>query len=115
MIVSLLEVLPSLAVEEAGPPAGVNLQEQDLDPVNRCLSVRCLTVDAASCDVPSLAVEEVVLPAGCILQGYISYHPSVCLLRSAGRECIVSGIVCFDTLVYLILTLSLHIYRNLHS
>ena len=48
MIISLLEVLPSLAVEEAGPPAGGDLQEQDLDPVNRCLSVQCLTVDAAS-------------------------------------------------------------------
>ena len=70
MIVSLLEVLPSLAVEEAGPPAGVNLQEQDLDLVNRCLSVQGLTVDAASCVVPSLAMEEVVLPADCILWGY---------------------------------------------
>ena len=66
MIVSLLEVLPSLAVKEAGPPAGVNLQEQDLDPVNRYLG---LTVDAASCVVPSLAMEEVVLLADCILQG----------------------------------------------
>ena len=47
MIVSLLEVLLPLAVKEAGPPAGVNLQEQDLDPVNRCLSVQGLTVDAA--------------------------------------------------------------------
>ena len=115
MIISLLEVLLPLAVKEAGPLAGVNLQEQDLDPVNRCLSVQGLTVDAASCAVPSLAVEEVVLLAGCILRGYISYHPSVCLLCSAVWECIVSGIVCFDMLVYQIPTLSLHIYRNLHS
>ena len=115
MIVSLLRVLPSLAVKEAGPPAGVNLQEQDPDPVNRCLSVQGLTVDAASCVVLSLAMEEVVLPADCILRGYISYHPSVCLLCSAVRECIVSGIVCFDMLVYQIPTLSLHIYRNVHS